>query len=101
MALEVSDGDLGSCASEKPRTLWRGWWWKHRWIGDSEQFRKDRGRLGGKKVYHLRKQTRFCEQMAPRSLTSKVLLVFEVETRGILLGPGRRVAPLCMVAEDR
>lgn len=48
MALEVSDGDLGSCASEKPRTPWRGWWWKHRWIGDSEQFRKDRGRLGGK-----------------------------------------------------
>lgn len=52
-------------------------------------------------MYHLRKQTRFSEQMAARSLTGKVLLMCEVETRGVLLGPGRKVAPLCMVAEDR
>lgn len=41
-----------------------------------------------------KKKTCFCEQKRARGLTGKVLLVCKIETRRVLLGPGRKEVPL-------
>lgn len=81
---QLEKGVMGD-APEKSSTPWRGCW-KCRW------YRRFWAELK-ENIYGLRKQTCFSEQKGARSLTGKVLLVCEVETRRILLGSGRKEAP--------
>lgn len=59
--------------------------------GDSGQGSEKMSIVSEKKK---KKKTCFCEQKRARGLTGKVLLVCKIETRRVLLGPGRKEVPL-------